>query len=57
MVLIAKKEDNFTPFRNIMSEWHCKDMSRKIKCTLHLKSKQGYAVDHPLYGYRYDEDK
>ncbi len=40
-----------------MSEWHCKDMSRKIKCTLHLKSKQGYAVDHPLYGYRYDEDK
>ena len=52
-----KGEDDFTPFRNTMNEWYCKDMSRKIKCTLHLKSKQGYAVRHPPYGYRYDEDK
>ena len=50
-------EDDFTPFRNIMNEWYCKDMSRKLKSTLHLKSKQGYAVGHPPYGYRYDEDK
>ncbi len=52
-----KGEDDFTPFRNIMNEWYCKDMSRKIKCTLHLKSNQGYAVGHPPYGYRYDQDK
>ena len=52
-----KGEDDFTPFRNIMNEWYCKDMSRKIKCTLHLKSRQGYAVGHPPYGYRYGEDK
>ncbi len=50
-------EDDFTPFRNIMNEWYCKDMSRKLKSTLHLKSKQGYAVGHPPYGYRYAEDK
>ena len=52
-----KGEDNFTPFRNIMNEWYCKDMSRKLKSTLHLKSKQGYVVGHPPYGYRYAEDK
>lgn len=52
-----KGEDDFTPFRNIMNEWYCKDMSRKIKCTLHLKSKQGYAVGHPPYGYMYAEDR
>lgn len=52
-----KGEDDFTPFRNIMNEWYCKDMSRKLKSTLHLKSKQGYAVGHPPYGYRYAEDK
>lgn len=53
----SKGEDDFTPFRNIMNEWYCKDMSRKMKCTLHLKSKQGYAIGHPPYGYIYAEDR
>ena len=52
-----KGEDDFTPFRNIMNEWYCKDMSRKMKCTLHLKSKQGYAIGCPPYGYMYAEDR
>lgn len=50
-----KGEDDFTPFRNIMNEWYAKDMSRKMRSTLKLKSSQGYAIGHPPYGYKYDE--
>lgn len=54
----AQGEDDFTPFRNIMNEWYAKDMSRKMRSALHIKSKQGYAVGRPPLGYRYaDEDK
>ena len=51
-----KGEDDFTPFRNIINEWYAKDMSRKLKSTLRLKSKQGYAIGHPPYGYMYDKE-
>ena len=50
-----KGEDDFTPFRNIMNEWYAKDMSRKMRSTLKIKSSQGYAIGHPPYGYKYDE--
>jgi len=51
-------EDDFTPFRNIMNEWYAKDMSRKIRSAKRLKSKQGYAVGIPPFGYMYEgEDK
>lgn len=49
-------EDDFTPFRNIMNEWYAKDMSRKMRSTLRLKSGQGYAIGHPPLGYRHDPD-
>ena len=51
-----KGEDDFTPFRNIINEFYAKDMSRKIKSTYRLKSKQGYAVGHPPLGYVYDPE-
>ncbi len=50
-----KGEDDFTPFRNIINEWYAKDMSRKIKSTLRMKSKQGYSVGLPPIGYVYDK--
>lgn len=50
-----KGEDDFTPFRNIMNEWYAKDMSRKMRGALKIKSSQGYAIGHPPYGYKYDE--
>ncbi len=33
-----KGDDDFTPFRNIMNEWYAKDMSRKMRSILKLKS-------------------
>ena len=51
-----KGEDDFAPFRNIMNEWYAKDMSRKMRSTLKLKSNQGYAIGHPPFGYTYDEN-
>ncbi len=50
----ANGEDDFTPFRNIMNEWYAKDMSRKMRSTLRLKSKQGYAIGTPPMGYAHD---
>ena len=51
-----KGEDDLLPFRNIMNEWYAKDMSRKMRSTLKLKSNQGYAIGHPPFGYTYDEN-
>ena len=50
-------EDDFTPFRNIMNEWYAKDMSRKMRSTLRLKSKQGYAIGCPPLGYMHDPEE
>lgn len=49
-------EDDFTPFRNIMNEWYAKDMSRKMRSALKTKSRQGYAIGQPPYGYIYDSN-
>lgn len=48
-------EDDFTPFRNIMNEWYAKDMSRKMRSAMRTKSKQGYAIGCPPYGYKHDD--
>jgi len=48
-------EDDFSPFRNIMNEWYAKDMSRKMRSSLKTKSRLGYAVGQPPYGYRHDD--
>ena len=47
-------EDDFTPFRNTMNEWYAKDMSRKMRSALRTKSKQGYAIGLPPFGYKFD---
>ena len=35
------KDDDFTPFRNIMNEWYARDTSRKIKSTFKAKGESG----------------
>ena len=52
----AKGEDDFTPFRNIMNEWYAKDMSRKMRSSMRTKSKQGYAIGQPPFGYMHDPE-
>lgn len=49
-------EDDFTPFRNIINEFYAKDMSRKIRSAKRQKSKQGYAIGLPPFGYMYTEE-
>ena len=49
-------EDDFTPFRNIMNEWYAKDMSRKMRSSMRIKSKQGYAIGQPPLGYMRDPE-
>ncbi|BED91569.1 MAG: recombinase family protein [Candidatus Improbicoccus pseudotrichonymphae] len=50
-------EDDFTPFRNIINEFYCKDISRKVKSTLRLKSKQGLPIGTSApYGYKLNKD-
>lgn len=51
----ANGEDDFTPFRNIMNERYTKDMSRKMRSSLKIKSSQGYAIGQPPLGYMYGE--
>ena len=47
-------DDDFTPFRNIINEMYAKDLSRKLRSAQRAKSKQGYAIGLPPFGYRYD---
>ena len=51
--------DDFTPFRNIMSEWYARDISKKIKASMRTKALSGkHLTGFPVYGYRQDpEDK
>ena len=37
----ADKDDDFTPFREIMSEWYARDCSRKVKSVLQSKGRDG----------------
>jgi Site-specific recombinases, DNA invertase Pin homologs len=51
----AKGEDDFTPFREIMSEWYARDTSRKIKSVAKAKGNSGKRLTNaPIYGYRLD---
>jgi len=51
------KDEDFTPFRNIMNEWYARDTSRKIKSTFKAKGESGKHTgsSHP-YGYIKDKD-
>ena len=47
-----KGEDDFTPFREIISEWYARDTSRKIKSVIQTKGKEGkHLTTVPIYGY------
>ena len=50
------REDDFTPFRNIMNEWYARDTSRKIQSTFRSKGESGkHTARTPPYGYIKDE--
>ena len=45
-------EDDFTPFREIMSEWYARDTSKKIKAAFKTKGLSGKPITgKPPYGY------
>ena len=47
-----KGEDDFTPFREIISEWYARDTSKKIKSVLQAKGKSGkHMTNAAIYGY------
>jgi len=48
-------DDDFTPFRDIMSEWQARDTSRKVKSVLHAKAKNGKPLTNKVpYGFMKD---
>lgn len=55
----SSRDDDFTPFRNIMNEWYARDTSKKIRSTFKAKGEAGKRVaSSPIYGYLKDpEDK
>lgn len=53
----AKGVDDFTPFRNIMSEWYARDISKKIKASMRTKALSGkHLTSYPVYGYKLDPE-
>ena len=49
--------DDFTPFRNIINEWYCRDISKKIKASMQSRAKSGeHLTGNPPYGYKKDEN-
>jgi DNA invertase Pin-like site-specific DNA recombinase len=53
-----KGEDDFTPFREIISEFYARDTSRKIKSVLHAKGKSGkHMTNAAIYGYIKDKSE
>ena len=48
--------DDFTPFRNIINEWYCRDISKKIKASMQSRAKSGeHLTGTPPYGYKKSE--
>ena len=53
----SKGLDDFTPFRNIMSEWYARDISKKIKAAMRTKALAGkHLTGYPVYGYKQDPE-
>jgi DNA invertase Pin-like site-specific DNA recombinase len=45
-------EDDFTPFKEIISEYYARDTSRKIKAVAHAKGNAGKPLSYnAIYGY------
>ena len=52
----ARGDDDFTPFRNIMTEYYARDTSRKIRSTFQSKGKSGkHLTGTVIYGYLWNE--
>jgi DNA invertase Pin-like site-specific DNA recombinase len=52
------KDDDFTPFRNIINEWVARDTSRKIRAINDARTKDGKHVTGAVpYGYLRDPDE
>jgi DNA invertase Pin-like site-specific DNA recombinase len=50
--------DDFTPFRNIMAEWYARDISNKIKTSMHTKELAGkHLTGFTVYGYKTDPNE
>ncbi len=48
--------DDFTPFRNIINEWYCRDISKKIKASMQSRAKSGeHLTGNAPYGYKKSE--
>ena len=47
----AEGEDEFTPFRNLMSEWYSRDISKKVRLSNVVKGNAGEPLSLPPYGY------
>jgi hypothetical protein len=46
------REDDFTPFREIMAEYYARDTSRKIKSVVHAKGREGKPLTSTIpYGF------
>jgi len=52
-----RKDDDFTPFRNIMNEWYARGACKKIKSAFKSKGKSGkHMASTTPYGYLKDKD-
>lgn len=51
--------NDFTPFRNIINEWYCRDVSKKIKASMKARAQAGkHLTGFAPYGYiKSKEDK
>ena len=51
----SRGEDDFTPFKEIMSEWYARDISKKIKSVFQSKGSKGIPISSKApYGYKKD---
>ena len=49
-------DNEFTPFRNIINEWYCRDTSKKIRAVFRTKGQAGeHLTTNPPYGYVKDQ--
>ncbi len=50
-------DNDFTPFRNIINEWYCRDISKKVKAGMRARANSGeHITGNVPYGYKRSED-
>ena len=49
-------DNDFTPFRNIINEWYCRDISKKVKAGMRARANAGEHITGSVpYGYKRHE--